>query len=92
MCDCSDVLVEVSGGELSESEINQYIDYIRTRHKANELKYLHITVDGDYVDLEYRFAPKNFERIRRVTGYLTGDLKSWNNAKQSEEHDRVKHI
>lgn len=92
MCDCSDVLVEVSGGELSESEINQYIDYIRTRHKANELKYLHITVDGDYVDLEYRFAPKNFERIRRVTGYLAGDLKSWNNAKQSEERDRVKHI
>lgn len=32
-----------------------------------------------------------FERIRRVTGYLTGTLNRWNNAKQAEEHDRVKH-
>ena len=32
-----------------------------------------------------------FERIRRITGYLTGTLDRWNDAKQSEEHDRVKH-
>ena len=32
-----------------------------------------------------------FERIRRVTGYLTGSLERWNNAKRAEEHDRVKH-
>lgn len=32
----------------------------------------------------------NFERIRRITGYL-GAMNKWNNAKRSEEHDRVKH-
>lgn len=32
-----------------------------------------------------------FERIRRITGYITGTLERWNNAKQAEEHDRVKH-
>ena len=32
-----------------------------------------------------------FERIRRITGYLTGDLKTWNDAKRAEEKDRVKH-
>lgn len=32
-----------------------------------------------------------FERIRRVTGYLTGSLDRWNNAKRAEEKDRVKH-
>lgn len=32
-----------------------------------------------------------FERIRRITGYLVGTLDKWNNAKQAEEHDRVKH-
>lgn len=32
-----------------------------------------------------------FERIRRVTGYLAGDVKRFNNAKRAEEHDRVKH-
>ena len=32
-----------------------------------------------------------FERIRRVTGYLSGDVKRFNNSKRSEEKDRVKH-
>ena len=32
-----------------------------------------------------------FERIRRITGYLTGSLSKWNDAKKAEEHDRVKH-
>ena len=33
----------------------------------------------------------NISRIRRITGYLTGDLESWNSAKKAEEMDRVKH-
>lgn len=32
-----------------------------------------------------------FERIRRITGYLTGSLNKWNDAKRAEERDRVKH-
>ena len=32
-----------------------------------------------------------FERIRRITGYLVGTLDRWNNAKRSEERDRIKH-
>ena len=32
-----------------------------------------------------------FERIRRITGYLVGTLERFNNAKQAEEADRVKH-
>ena len=32
-----------------------------------------------------------FERIRRITGYLTGVLDRWNNAKRAEEKDREKH-
>lgn len=34
---------------------------------------------------------QNFERIRRITGYLVGTIDRWNNAKRSEERDRVKH-
>ena len=33
-----------------------------------------------------------FQRIRRITGYLTGTLDRWNDAKRAEEHDRVKHF
>lgn len=32
-----------------------------------------------------------FERTRRITGYLVGDLSRFNNAKRAEERDRVKH-
>ena len=34
---------------------------------------------------------KNFERIRRITGYLVGTLDNFNNGKRAEERDRVKH-
>ncbi len=33
----------------------------------------------------------DFERIRRITGYLVGTMENWNNAKSKEEKDRVKH-
>ena len=32
-----------------------------------------------------------FERIRRITGYLSGDVQRFNNGKRAEEKDRVKH-
>ena len=34
---------------------------------------------------------ENIMRMRRITGYLTGDLSTWNSAKRAEERDRVKH-
>ena len=33
-----------------------------------------------------------FQRIRRITGYLVGTMEQWNNAKRAEERDRVKHV
>lgn len=32
-----------------------------------------------------------FERIRRITGYLVGTVDRWNDAKKTELNDRVKH-
>ncbi len=34
----------------------------------------------------------HFERIRRITGYLVGTVDRFNNAKQAEVKDRVKHM
>ena len=34
---------------------------------------------------------EDFERIRRITGYLVGTMDHWNDAKTCEEKDRVKH-
>ena len=34
---------------------------------------------------------EEISRTRRITGYLTGDLDSWNSFKKAEEKDRTKH-
>ncbi len=82
--------VTVQGGELSQREVQAYIDHIQEKNhqKVDDLT---ITVDGDYVDLNYTLASVPFERIRRITGYLVGTMDRWNDAKKAEERDRVKH-
>ena len=75
----------------TEEEAKNYVDYVRERVES-PLKVLEIKMcDDGKVDLNYKTQGEKFERIRRITGYLTGDLNSWNNAKRSEEHERVKH-
>ena len=75
----------------SEEEAKSYIEYVQSRVE-NPLKVLEVKLCEDgKVDLNYKTQGEKFERIRRITGYLTGDLNSWNNAKRSEEHERVKH-
>jgi ribonucleoside-triphosphate reductase len=44
------------------------------------------------VDEEKRGKGVKFSRIRRITGYITGDMSTWNSAKKAEEKDRVKHM
>ena len=48
--------------------------------------------DDGAVDLSWTARHEKFERIRRITGYLVGTTDRWNDAKKSEEHDRVKHL
>ena len=83
--------VKVIGGELEQAEIDAYIAHVREGNPGKQLKYLNIKLDGEFVDLEYEFLPQKFQRIRRITGYLVGDMSRWNDAKVAEEHDRVKH-
>ena len=62
------------------------------KQKAAAVKgcdHVSVTVEGDFLDIEYHIMP--FERIRRITGYLVGDMGRWNDAKRYEERDRVKH-
>lgn len=80
-------------GKISEAEKEAYIVYAQKAHPDREVTKLEIQTEGDYVDLTYHFATPSvpFQRIRRITGYLVGDMSHWNNAKRSEEADRVKH-
>lgn len=83
--------VNVIGGTLSQEEQDAYVKYITGKHPDKKLTALDITIDGDYADLKYYYEPRDFERIRRITGYLVGTLDNWNNGKRAEERDRVKH-
>lgn len=46
--------------------------------------------DGNCTE-RFWYEPVKFSRIRRITGYLVGDLNRFNNAKAAEVRDRVKH-
>ena len=83
--------VLVTGGDLSEAEINAYKKHARKRYPDDTIEQIDIEVDGEYVNLSYHFAAVPFDRIRRITGYLVGTLDRFNDAKYSEVNDRVKH-
>lgn len=76
--------------EMSHDELQAYVDHANNTYPHRN-GVVNITLDGDYVDLSYDFAPVPFQRIRRITGYLVGTLDRFNNAKRSEVKDRVKH-
>lgn len=83
--------ITVLNGEISEKEQQAYVQHVKEQNPGKELRELTIKLDGDFVDLEYDFEPVKFQRIRRITGYLVGDMTRWNDAKTAEERDRVKH-
>ena len=80
---------------VNDSEKQHYIDEAIAEtgvSSVEDIKKIKLTQDGDDVIMDIQLvAQPKFERIRRITGYLTGNLDSWNNAKRAEEHDRVKH-
>ncbi len=83
--------INVIGEAISDEEIQAYVNYGRDKYKDREITELNIRTDGDFADLKFTFAEVPFARIRRITGYLVGTTERFNNAKRSEEHDRVKH-
>ena len=49
-----------------------------------------IKEDSNYENSKYGEGV-GFQRLRRITGYLVGDISRWNNGKKSELNDRVNH-
>ena len=77
--------------EMTKDEAASYVDYVRERQP--DVKEIKIAIREDNtVDIAWTAEHTKFERIRRITGYLTGVLDTWNDAKRSEERDRVKHV
>lgn len=87
------VIVTVHNGEIPEEEAMAYVERGRELYDSG-LEEVIATLDPndpDMIDLDYHWKGHPFHRLRRITGYLVGNLGRWNNAKRSEERDRVKH-
>ena len=87
------VVVKVENGSIPEEEAIAYVERGRELYSSN-LTEIIATLDPndpEMIDLEYKWMDKPFHRLRRITGYLVGNLGRWNNAKRAEERDRVKH-
>ena len=77
---------------------NLSMDYIEAEIAHCEQVRTRVVRKAEFVDngdgtstQRFWFQPVNFDRIRRITGYLVGDLNRFNNAKRAEVLDRVKH-
>lgn len=70
--------------DVPEEEAREYVK--RAPKHTTAMK---VESDGNYVNIWY-YDRVPFERIRRVTGYLSS-VDRWNNGKKAELADRVKH-
>lgn len=81
--------------DLTKEEADVYIDMVKEKlgNYFDDVKAIQVFDAGDgNVDIKYLvYETKKFERIRRITGYLTGTVDRWNDAKRAELNDRVKH-
>lgn len=76
---------------LTAEYIQQEIEDVEQKTGRNVIK-VEISDRGDGTSLQrFWFSKVPFDRIRRITGYLVGDLNRFNDAKRSEVEDRVKH-
>lgn len=68
---------------------------IHMMEKEESRKVVEISIRSTDNPEEYGITPVfekvPFQRIRRITGYLVGDLGRFNDAKRAEVEDRVKH-
>lgn len=83
--------IRVTNGTLSQHEIDYYVEQAQKKYPDKVITAIDFEVDGEYVNCAYQFETEPFQRIRRITGYLVGTLDRFNNAKRSEEADRIKH-
>lgn len=89
------VVVDPRLKNITYNEAVNYINYVekgidRKKERLVELE-LSAVESNDHIAIDYTIKPIAFQRIRRITGYLVGDLNRWGNAKKAELRDRVKH-
>lgn len=80
--------------EMDDPEVKHYVTALSEKYSDRTISKIKISLPSENgcVDTETHFKPlPSFARIRRITGYLSGTLDRFNNAKKAEVRDRVKH-
>lgn len=78
--------------QISNEELTAYKNYIADKYPNEVIDEIILEFDDEgYVNIETHKHSTPFNRLRRITGYLTNSLERWNNGKKAEEKDRVKH-
>ena len=90
-----DIIIDMDK-EYSNKQLDSILEYVQKNKKNTEGKVDKILLKNkdNHIDIDILYIqdkPK-IERIRRITGYLTGDLNTWNQAKLSELKDRCCHL
>lgn len=83
--------INVIGGEMQRSEIDEYIKYAGEKHPGRQIKQMDIIIDGDFVDLKFYFKDTDFQHAYRSADYLVNDMNKLNDAKQSEFSQKERH-
>lgn len=89
------ITIEFNVSNMTEDIAKDYIKYAKEhKSESSDISKIIVFIKGDEADItiEYIQDKPKIERIRRITGYLTTAVDSWNNAKRAEESERVKHI
>ena len=85
-----EVNVTVNGGIISDEELQAYIARGRRNQPRNELVGITITIDGDFANIDYKYANPLVPQRFSINGdMIIEDFNSLNKAKQAEYLDRV---
>ena len=85
-----EVKVTVIGGIISDEELQMYIARGRRNQPRNELVGLTVTLDGEYADVDYKYAnPLMPQRFSLGGDMIIENFETLNKAKQAEYLDKV---
>ena len=74
---------------ITQSDVDFVLGQVLREHKKEHILFVRMFIKGQELGFGVKTIP--FNRIRRITGYLTGDVTTWNDAKRKELEERVKH-
>ena len=85
-----EVKATVNGGMISDQELQEYILRGRRNQPHNELVGITITLDGDFANIDYKYAnPLMPQRFSMCGDMIIENFENLNKAKQAEYLDRV---